>query len=122
MELGAYQIVKEREIEQGVKILLQILKDFKMIKSSIKNIETEKRTKGKILTYSQKPLPRKKGIARFSIVPGQIVKKGQILVKIYGPLGNLLEVIKSPYNALVLGYSGSSLALPGQQLIALGIL
>ena len=121
LELGAYQIVKEKEIEQGVKILLKILKDFDMIKSNVKNVEVEKRTKGKILTYSQKPLPKKKGIARFSIVPGQVVKKGQILAKIYDPLGNLLEVIKSPYNALILGYSDSSLALPDQQLIALGV-
>ena len=102
LELGAYQIVKEREIEQGVNILLKILKDFDMIKSNIKNIETERRIKGKILAYSQRPLPKKKGIARFSIVPGQVVKRGQILAKIYDPLGNLLEVLKSPHNSIIL--------------------
>ena len=74
------------------------------------------------MAYSQRPLPKKKGIARFSIVPGQVVKRGQILAKIYDPLGNLLEVLKSPHNAIILGYSDSSLALPGQQLIALGVL
>ncbi len=122
LELGAYQIVKEREIDQGVNILLKILKDFDMIEKDIGTIEEDNRIKGKILKYSQEPMPKRKGIARFSIVPGQIVKKGQILIKIYSPLGNLLEVIKSPYNALVLGYSDSSLALPGQQLIALGVI
>ena len=39
LELGAYQIVKEREIDQGVKILLKILKDFEMIEIDIEKIE-----------------------------------------------------------------------------------
>ena len=122
LELGSYQIVKEREIEKGVKILLTFLKYFNMISLEFKEKDDIKRVKGKILRYSQKPLPKKKGIARFSIAPGQIVKKGQILAKIYDSLGNLLEVLKSPNNSIILGYSDSSLALPGKQLIASGII
>lgn len=42
------------------------------------------------------------------------VKKDQVLLRIYGPLGDLVEECKAPFDGYVMGLPGSGLAYPGR--------
>ena len=75
-----------------------------------------------LLDYNEKPLCSKSGIIRFNIKPGDIIKKGYTVAKIYNAFGKQLESIKPPSDAIILGHRDSSVAFPGTSLIAYGII
>jgi len=124
IELGESYIVNEKNVSCGVKSLENIFAKLEMIKKPQKFFEfhDRKEVEGKILIYSDKPLPSKSGIIRFKVEPGDIVKKGKIIGEIYDVLGTKLETLISQDNALVLGYTDFASVYPGTPVVALGLI
>ena len=124
LELGESYVVNERDVENGVKAVWNILSHLKMVDNVDMNIRYDipEKVKGKIMRYSQRPFSHASGIIRFLVKPNDIVKKGEPIAKIYNAFGKLLEVLNAENDCIVLGYSDYSVAFPGAAVMAFGIL
>ncbi|HUT31526.1 MAG TPA: succinylglutamate desuccinylase/aspartoacylase family protein [Sedimentisphaerales bacterium] len=124
IELGESYVVNEKNVEYGVKSILAILAYLEMIERTDEafSLELPEPVKGKILKLSNQPVSSASGIIRFLANPGDIVKKGQVVAKIYNTFGKLMETMLSQDEGIVLGYSDSSVAFPGAPIMAFGVI
>ena len=76
---------------------------------------------GRVLRYTDRPLASKSGVARFLCTPGQLVARGEPLVRVVNAFGRQQEVLRAPVEALVLGHADSSVVFPGTPLLALAV-
>lgn len=123
VELGESNVVNEKNVNLGVQSILNVINHLGMfdetekIDLNISGIAIEK-----ILRYSAKPSSSTSGVLRFLVKPGDIVKKGEEIAKVYNAFGKLLETIRALDDALVLGYSDYSVAFPGSPVMAFGVI
>ena len=124
IELGESYVVNEANVEFGVKSILGILAYMGMIESQSEpfRFELPEDIKGKALKFSRGPSSSASGIIRFLAMPGQMVKKGQAIAKIYNTFGKLQDTVLSLNDGIVLGHSDSSVAYPGAPVTAFGII
>ena len=124
LELGESYVVNEKNVEAGIAAVYNILKQLGMIE--IEDIKSSyvfpDEIKGRLLKLLEKPFSSSSGIIRFLVKPGEIVRREQTIAKIYNPFGKLLEIVKALDDAIVLGYSDSSVAFPGAPIMASGVL
>ncbi|MBN2288027.1 MAG: succinylglutamate desuccinylase/aspartoacylase family protein [Candidatus Glassbacteria bacterium] len=115
IELGESLVVNEKNVEYGVKSILNILSFLKMIEPPGQDFShpLSARFRGEVLEFSDKPVSSTSGVIRFLARPGDLVMKGQPVARIYNSFGKLQETISSPGEAVVLGHSDSSVAFPG---------
>ena len=121
IELGESYYVNEKDVEHGFKAVWNLLSELGMVspEEPLKVVISEK-IKDRILTYSQQQVSLTSGIIRFLVKPGEIVKKGQSLARIYNAFGKLLETIRALEEGIVLGYADSAVAFPGSPVMAFG--
>lgn len=121
LELGEPYVINEKSIEIGVKSMTNILKHLEMIKPTNEffSYPLPEELKDKILKYSEQTSSTS-GIVRFYIKPGEVVKKGQLVAKIYNAFGKLQETINALNNSIVLGHADYSAAFPGFLLVSFG--
>jgi predicted deacylase len=77
--------------------------------------------RGKILRLSSEPVSPTSGITRFMANPHDLVKKGQVVARIYNAFGKLQDTILALEDGIVLGHSDSSVAFPGAPIMAFGL-
>ncbi|MBW3022746.1 succinylglutamate desuccinylase/aspartoacylase family protein, partial [Candidatus Woesearchaeota archaeon] len=114
LELGESYIVNEEDVTRGIRTIWGILSTIGMvepIKDRIKQ-PLPKIIKNKILKYSNKPVSSTSGVIRFLVKPGDVVKKGQPVARIYNAFGKLNETVNSESLSVVLGLSDTSVAYP----------
>lgn len=122
LELGESYIVNEENIAYGVKSIWNILSCLGMIDSGeFFQYPLPETCRDKILYYWDKPLISSSGIIRFLSKPGDIVKQGQPVAKIYNAFGKLQETITALNDGIVLGHTDSSVAFPGIPIMTFGI-
>ena len=124
LEVGGAYLVKEEHVAEGVKSVFNLLSYLGLV-SPVKEkfaYPLPESLKGKVLRYSHRPLCSKSGIIRFMIKPGQIVKPGQPIARVYNVFGKLVETLTAVSEALVLGHSDSAVALPGRPVVAFGLI
>jgi hypothetical protein len=123
LELGESYVVNEKNIEYGVKSVLNILDHIDMIEPLAEPFyyPVPEVCRTQILRYSQRPLSSTSGVIRFLAKPGDMVKKGQSVAKIYDAFGKLEEIITAPDDGIILGHSDFSVAFPGVPVMAFGI-
>jgi len=122
IELGESYVVNERNVEYGVKSVLNILSHLGMIESTgFFTYQVLDVFKDKVLKFSNQPVSSSSGIIRFLERPGSLVRKGQPVAKIYNTFGKLQETITALHDRIVLGHSDSSVAFPGAPVMAFGI-
>lgn len=123
-ELGESFVVNEQFVGYGVQSVLNILMDFQMIAVLPQRmpfpLHPEFRRK-QVLMYSDKPHCSQTGVIRFLVNPGDLVEKGQPVVRIYDVFGRLAETITARSRSIVLGTSDSSVAFPGMAPVAYGV-
>jgi uncharacterized protein len=122
IELGESDVVNETDVEQGLSAIWTVLENLKMVgplQEDMIRFKTPEGALKRVLKYSSVN-SHTSGIIRFLIKPGDIVKKGQPIAKAYNAFGKLLEVLKAAEDGIVLGYSDSSVAFPGTQIMAFG--
>lgn len=124
LELGESYVVNEENVEYGVKSILNILDYLGMVKTADEPFAypIPEALKGKILTYSHRPVSSATGIIRFLVEPGDLVKKGRPLARIYNAFGKLRDTLRALQDGIVLGYSDSSVGFPGVPVIAFAII
>lgn len=124
LELGEAFVVNEKNVEFGVRAIFNLMKYHEMIGSCGDfdfKLEIPYECQDKYLSYTHKPVVSKSGIIRFLCRPGQIVQPAQPVARVYNAFGKLIETLRSPGKALVLGSADSSVALPGAPVIAFGL-
>ncbi len=124
IELGESYIVNEQNVEYGVKSIFSVLAHLGMVEKpeEVFGFELPEAVRGRALKFSSQPVSSASGIIRFLAKPGDIVKKGQAVAKIYNTFGKLQDTIFCQNNAIVLGHSDSSVAFPGAPVMAFGII
>ncbi len=124
LELGESYVVNEENVEYGVKSILNILDYLEMIKPIDKtfNYQIPESLRGKILRYSHQPVSSTSGIIRFLVEPGNAIKKGQPVARVYNAFGKLRDTMRALEDGIVLGYSDSSVGFPGVPVIAFGVI
>ena len=104
----------------GRRILLGRVLGAFGVRGEIK-LESFTEPRGQILRYTDQPLSSSSGIIRFAARPGQVVRKGQVVARIYNTFGKLQETVTAPQMAIVLGQADASIAFPGVPLVAFGV-
>lgn len=124
LELGEAFVVNERNVEYGVKAIFNLLKSLEMIEFREQpfHLDFPNECRDKFLAYTHKPVVSKSGIIRFLCRPGHTVYAGQPVARVYNAFGKLIETLRAPGHALILGSADSSVALPGMPIIAFGLI
>ena len=123
IELGESYIVNEMNVEYGVKSILGILGYLNMITKPVEDFtyQAPEAAKGKTLKFTSLPVSSASGIIRFLTHPGNIVKTGQSVAKIYNAFGKLQDTLLCKQDGVVLGHSDFSVAFPGAPVMAFGV-
>jgi predicted deacylase len=124
IELGESYVVNESNVKYGTQSILGILSYLKMIETEEEPFafDVPENIKGKSLRFSRGPYSSASGIIRFFAKPGEIVKKGRAVAKIYNTFGKLQDTVVCLNDGIVLGHSDSSVAYPGAPVMAFGII
>jgi predicted deacylase len=59
------------------------------------------------------------GLIRFVVRPGQRIREGQLLAKVYSAFGSCEESLNATADGFVLGLEDHARALPGREVIAI---
>jgi uncharacterized protein len=121
IELGESYVVNERNIEVGTKLIWSILARNGMTEP-VEPFEFKYKNdmRGLILAYSDEPLSSSSGIVRFLVKPGDLVKKGEPIARVYDAFGHLLETLKAEHDAILLRHTDYSVAFPGTAIMSFG--
>lgn len=124
LELGESLTINEKNVTFGLNAILNVLKELKMVGDFNKTAPYEMPVfiKNKILRYSSKPLCSTSGIIRFMKKPGDFIKPGDKIAKVYNAYGKLIETITSCHNGIILGHNDYAVAFPGSPVMAFGVM
>jgi predicted deacylase len=122
IELGESYVVNEENVRYGVMSIEGILGHLGMIESTGApfSYEIPDELRGRTLMFSPGPVSSASGIIRFLGTAGDIVRKGQVVAKIYNTFGKLQDTVKCWSDGIILGHSDSSVAFPGAAVMAFG--
>ncbi len=123
MELGESLIINEKFVAFGTSAVMSILYELGMIyrEAGTISLDLPDRVKGRILTYSSRPLCSSSGIIRFYKKPGDLVRKGDRIARVYNAFGKLNETISSVHDGIILGHNDYAVAYPGSPVMAFGV-
>ncbi len=123
IELGESYVVNETNVQYGVKSILNILNYLEMFENKDEPFifEVPDKIKRKPLKFASEPVSSASGIIRFLASPGDIVKKGHAVAKIYNTFGKLQDTVVCLHDGIILGHSDSSVAYPGAPIMAFGV-
>ncbi len=124
LELGESYTINEKNIVTGLKAVWNILQHLDIVETDTTEFSYSLPApiKGKLLKYSPLPLSSSSGILRFQVKPGDIVRKGQKIARVYNAFGKLSETIVSLNNAIVIGVTDTAISFPGSPIMAFGVL
>lgn len=122
LELGEPYIFNEKGVEFGVKSIMNILTYLKMIEPAKEFFiyPAAETLRDRILKYSYH-FSSTSGIIRFFAKPGEFIKRGQPVARIYNAFGKLQETLMATNDGIVLGHSDYSVAFPGAPVISFGV-
>ncbi|MGD2035845.1 MAG: succinylglutamate desuccinylase/aspartoacylase family protein [Bacteroidales bacterium] len=120
LELGESYVINENNIEIGIRAILNILVQMKMVETTDQQFfySLPEDIRGKILYYSAKPLSSTSGIIRFLKKPGDPFSKGQKVAKIFNAFGKLVETIQAEENGIIIGLTDNAISFPGTPVMA----
>ncbi|MBN1387641.1 MAG: succinylglutamate desuccinylase/aspartoacylase family protein [Bacteroidales bacterium] len=122
-ELGESLIINEKNVVYGINAVLNILSVLDMLshRDDLPGFELPQEVRNSILTYSAGPVCSRSGILRFSKKPGDLVKKGDRLARVYNAFGKLTETITAKQAGIILGHNDYAVAYPGSPVMAFGV-
>jgi len=128
LEVGGAMMVSsifnEKHIEDGVNSVWKILFNLGMVEKIDErfNYIIPDKFKRKILNYSHQPLTSKSGIIRFIARPGDLVRKGDPVARVYNVFGKIQETINAQADGIILGHTDYSIAYPGAEIVAFALI
>lgn len=108
LELIDARRVTNVSTDLGVRAILNVMKQWAMIEGEIEKQPKEyvwgngRVENGGTLTAN------KGGIIHFTKIPGEFVRKGEIVAKIYNPYGDIAEEIEFPFDGYIRAYTYTS--------------
>ena len=111
---GAFAVVEEG-VAAGRDAVLSTLRSMQMIDWFA---PAEQAGKKMPLRYTNQPLCSTSGLIRFDVHPGQEIREGQILAKVYSAFGSCEESLLAMADGFVLGLEDHARVLPGREVIA----
>ncbi len=123
LELGESLVINEKNIENGVGSVWNLLHDLDMVKSEgVFRFPAPGFVDGKILNYYSKPLSANSGIIHFTRKPGDVVRRGQKIARIYNAFGKIIETLEAHHDGIILGHTDYAVTYPGAPVMAFGLL
>ncbi len=122
LELGESLTINEKNIENGVNAIWNILMNLGMVPRDREyfHYPAHELVSNKILRYSLQPLSATSGIIHFLKKPGQIAYRGQKIARINNAFGKTTEIITTAADGVVLGHSDYAVTFPGAPVMAFG--
>lgn len=123
MELGEAYLVNEKNVADGVCAIWRMLSSLEMVTPATENFNFQipAEYRGKTLKYFHQHVGSATGVAIFLVKPGDVVRKGEPIAKVYNVFGKLLETVRGEREGVVLDHSEVSVALPGVPTMAFGV-
>jgi len=123
LELGESLIINEKNVGYGINAVLNILSVLDMLthRDDLPGFDPPLEVRNNILKYSASPVCSGSGIIRFSKKPGDLVKKGDRLARVYNAFGKLTETITAKQPGIILGHNDYAVAYPGSPVMAFGV-
>lgn len=121
LELGEPYVINEKSVELGVNSIMNVLAYLNMIvpRDYFLSYPVSDVIKDKNLMYSYLSSSTS-GIVRFFAKPGEIIKMGRPVARIYNAFGKLQETIIAAKDGIVLGHADYSVAFPGAPVMSFG--
>ncbi len=117
IESGGAFAIDEESVVEGKTAVLSVLQSMGMIDAS-ESIASRKELMTPLM-YTNRPLCTTSGLIRFSVSPGQKIKKGQLLARVYSAFGSDEESLRATVDGFVLGVEDHARVLPGKEVIAI---
>ncbi len=111
---GAFAVVEEG-VAAGRDAVLSTLRSMEMIDWFA---PAEQAGKKMPLRYTNRPLCSTSGLIRFDVHPGQEIREGRILAKVYSAFGSCEESLLAMADGFVLGLEDHARVHPGREVIA----
>lgn len=123
-ESGEPYLFYKKDVEYGIKAILNIIRSLGMIKIEEKFTHPNLPNKlfDKIVTYSNDPLAKNTGIIKVFVKPGELVKKDQLLAQVINVFGRVAETLKAKNNGIIIGITDYAVVLPGSAVISMGVI
>lgn len=125
LELGAAHSVDEPSVRSGVDAVWRALAAIGVVAPDADAPDVGPLVpddyRGRMLRYGHRPCPSTTGIVRYLVEPGQVIGASTPLASVHNVFGRRMELLRSTDEALVLGCSDSSLAVPGVPIVALAM-
>ena len=112
---GAYAVVEEG-VAAGTNAVLSTLRSMEMIEWFLPVERLATRTP---LRYTNRPLCSTSGLIRFAVRPGERIREGQLLARVFSAFGSCEESLTATAAGFVLGLEDHARALPGREVIAI---
>jgi predicted deacylase len=94
----------EVSIQAGVRGVLNVMRDLKMISGEVETQPAGLPIIGKVLGPQLRVTASRGGFVHPAVEVGSWVAKGEVVVRIHDPWGDIIEEIGSPADGYVLGY------------------
>jgi len=126
LELGGAStksnIISEMDVDDGIRAIWRILAYLGMVKPRDEafNFQAPIEFKGKILREFHQQVSSS-GIIRFVAKPGDVVRRGQVLARVYNVFGKLQENLVAVQDGIILGHADYAVAYPGGDILEFGV-
>ena len=94
----------EESIQAGVRGVLNVMRDLKMISGEVEEQPAALPIISKVLGPQLRVTANRGGFVHPAVVPGSWVTKGEVVARIRDPWGDIVEEVGSPADGHVLGY------------------
>ncbi len=124
LEMGESYVVNERNIDTGVRCIWNLLTRLGLTQPELQGefrYPLPDSVNGDIYHYTDKPWSSTSGIIRFLARPGDTVRTGQPIARVYNAFGKPQETLHATADGIVLGHADSSVAFPGMPVMAFGM-
>ncbi len=123
LELGESLIINEKNVIFGTNAIMNILYELGMVAefSEETGFRMPESLRNKVLRYSSSPLCSSSGVIRFDKKPGDMVRTGEKIARVYNAFGKLTETIRSEHDGIILGHNDYAMAYPGSPVMAFGV-
>jgi predicted deacylase len=119
IELGGPMVVMEEFRKAGLEAIWNFLISLGMV-PGIKHSLDFSRPK-EVYIFKERIITQSTGIIDYRVKPGDEIQKGQILGKIRNVFGEVIEIIRSPINGILLSHEDQSATFPGQILFTIAV-
>lgn len=117
LEAGSDKVLVRKHVIKVYNALLNLVISEKMIKKvKTQKSQYPRKFRNKVLLDSNPTLVNKSGSIKYLAEPGNFVKRGELIAKIYDQFGDIIENIFSENEAFIVGHSEKTYVEKGEEI------